>query len=662
MANNSVDILTASRRLGVTQRHVRRMCLAGKLPGAIRDGRNWLIPATADPRLGGVAAPEEILQPELRGVSEDKRREALERLGYLKECDKFVGHYMQAGSGRAAALEAFAGMQGLAVTTLYRWQRRYRQEGILGLIDTRGKGDVFAESITPEAFDCFKEMYLDPRQLSVKTCWQNVVYINQSQNRGWTVPALRTMYNIVEKRLPLPVQVLHREGLAAYEARCAPYIQIDPDSIEPGAVWVGDHHQFDCWIRHRGTWIRPWITTWEDMRSRTQVGWHINTGGNQTTILQAMKRGIEEYGPPEMAKIDNGKDYDSEMWTGTTKARRRKAIAKGYIDEPMVAGLYAMLGIGISFAIPYHPQSKPVERFFDTIEGQLIKTIKTYCGKDTQRRPEDLQEYLKTETAIAEAYDLEGFATLVDEYIRTVHNVSAHSGRGMEGRTPLEVMATRESRRVVEQGAVELLLRVWSGELTVGKNGVQFRSLWYGQYDTELLARQGRKVRVSYDPDDLRRVYVYDAATMKLITIAEQAKLVGYGAATSEEELREAMAKKNRATKIVKEYKKTRLTADMDLTTVTLRAKQEAARAGQAARTRPTRPNRTGQTEAQPAAVTLRPVMTPLDGQADRHEKLEIMKAVRKAAGAEDVKEVLNLDLTKLRPGKAGQIHLNYGQ
>jgi transposase InsO family protein len=593
---------------------------------------------------------------ELAGVPEPKRQEAQMRLGYIKESEKFIGAYLAQGGNRGEALAVYAQMQGIGRRTLQRWHQRYRQEGIAGLVDTRGKGDVFAQSISDEAFDCFKEMFLDPRQLSVKTCWQNVVYLNQSQGRGWVVPSLRTLYNIIKQRIPMAVEVLHREGLAAYEAKCAPYIVTEIEKIEPGAVWVGDHHPFDCWVRHRHTWIRPWITTWQDLRSRTQVGWDINAGPNQTTIMRAMKRGIEEFGPPESAKIDNGRDYDSEMWTGTTKARRR-AIQKGYLDEPMVAGLYAMLGIGISFAIPYHPQSKPVERFFATIEGQLIKTIKTYCGPDTQRRPEELQDYLKTDKAIAEAYDLEGFTALVDEYIRTVYNISAHAGRGMEGRTPLEVMATRTSRRVVAEGVIDLLLRVWSGNLTIGKNGVQFKGLWFGQYDTELLCRQGRKVRVSYDPDDLRRVYVYDAATMKLITIAEQAKLVGYGEATSEEELREAMAAKNRATRIVKQYKQSRLTAEMDLTTVTLRAKQQAAR------TRPsTRPgkNRPGKNRpADPAAVTLRPVMTPLDQQIDRHEKLTLTKTVRKAAGAEELTEVINLDLSKLNKKERTQIHLN---
>ena len=141
-------------------------------------------------------------------------------------------------------------------------------------------------------------------------------------------------------------------------------------------------------------WVRPWLTAWTDMRSRTLVGWHVNTGGNQTTIMRALRRGVDSYGPPESVKIDNGRDYDSEMWTGTTKAKRRKSLKAGYIDETMVTGLYGMLGISVSFSIPYHPQSKPIERFFHTVDIQFTKTFDTYCGKDHARKPTALKNTL----------------------------------------------------------------------------------------------------------------------------------------------------------------------------------------------------------------------------------------------------------------------------
>jgi hypothetical protein len=319
-----------------------------------------------------------------------------------------------------------------------------------------------------------------------------------------------------------------------------------------------------------------------------------------------MRKGLDQYGPPESVKIDNGRDYDSEMWTGTTKNRRR-LLRKGYLDEPAVMGLYAMMNIAVSFAIPYHPQSKPIERWFDTLDMQFTKAMDTYCGKDTARKPEGLGDYLKTNKAIENALTLETLAPLVDRYI-AAYNATAHTGAGMDGRSPNEVMALRENRRVIDAESLDLICRVWSGELTVGKNGVKFKDIWFGQYDTNLLYRQGRKVRVSYDPQDLSSVHVYDATTWHFITIAEQARMIAYGVKADEEALRAAMAEKARCRKILKSHRSASRTANMDLVDLAIEAMQ--AKAGMDS-------NETG-------TPVLRPVATALDGEVKPRAQTEL--------------------------------------
>jgi len=626
-----IDIRKAAQLLRHKEGYVRLMCKRGKLPGAVKVGSRWKIPPAAHPKLAHVEAKDKIIDSqELHDVPANKRDDALKRLGIIREFERFAAIVERQGKTQTKALDMYISRQpGITRHSLQRWIARYKGQGLLGLVDLRGGGRFVNEMLSPDAFELFKSMYLTQQQLSVKLCWQNIDFINRDEDRGWKVPPLQFMYRFVKNHIPLPVQILHREGLAAYEAKCAPYIQVDPDSVEPGQVWVGDHSEFNCLIRHRGRWIRPWITAWQDMRSRAIVGWHISLSPNQTTILLAMKRAIEKHGPPDSTKIDNGRDYDSEMWTGTTKVKRR-ALKAGYIDEQMVAGIYAMMDIGGSFAIKYHPQSKPIERFFDTLDCQFTKTIPTYCGKDTKRKSDELNELLKSEKAIKEAYDLVSFAQIVGRYIEA-YNTTAHTGKGMNGRTPAEVLSQRSSRRVLVEGVLELLMRVWSGELIVGKNGVRFKKIWYGQYNTDLILHQGRKVRVAYDPDDLRQLYIYDAVTLRLITIAEQNQLVRYGAAVSEESLRDAMHQKSRALRIAKDYRDSRLTANMNLTDLALKAMQNA-------REKP----------VEPASPTLRPVRTPLDDQVTEHKRRETVKAVKKAAGAESVETVLDIDFESL--------------
>ena len=622
-----ISILDAAKRLGVAIRTLQKNCARGKVSGAIKRAGTWMIPASFDPRLCEVKGPEKRAGKDtLLDIPADKRDEAIRRLGLIGEADAFIGAAVREGLNRCDSLERFALGKQINPRTLRRWMDAWRAEGLLGLVDKRG-GQQESESIHPAAWDFFKRLWLDPRRPSVVSCLGMVRQHSKENNLDWQIPAERTMYDLIDRRIPEPTQILYREGQEAYAAKCEPYILNDPDSIEPGAIWVGDHHCFNVWVRHRGEWIRPWVTAWEDMRSRAIVGYHLSDSPNQTTILQAMKAACEKHGPPDSVKIDNGKDYDSELWTGTTKARR-KALGKGYLDENTVRGLYGMLGVTVSFAIPYHPKSKAIERWFATLDSQFCKTVRTYCGKDTDSRPEGLNEYLKTQAAIDEAYTLESFTATVGRYIEAYNN-TAHTGRGMDGRSPNEVLATRTRRKVLLDGVLDLLCQVWSGDLVVGKNGVKFNGHWFGQCDTQLLAIQGRKVRVSYNPADLSRVNVYDAESHQFITIAEQAAFVRYGVTVGESESREAHRKIARAKKIHREYGKTMQDRFIDATHLAIRAAQDNARPEPAAAPKPR---------------ILKPVGTVLDGQVKARDEAIKQKTAR-AAGSE-----LDIDFDLMKP------------
>ena len=578
---------------------------------------------------------------DIQNLPSNKREYALKKLGIIHEFEKFSTEYIHNNGTRTEALGVYAAREGVGERTIKRWIMKYHQQGLLGLVDLRGVDCDAEEVISPDAFELFKSMYLTQQQLTVKICWQNINYINHSQNRGWKIPILRGIYRYIEKHIPLSVQILHREGLTAYEAKCAPYIEIDPDSIEPNQVWVGDHSQFNCWVRYQNRWVRPWMTIWEDLKSRMIVGWFISVMPNQTTILLSMKRAIEKFGPPESAKIDNGKDYDSELFTGVTKQTRR-ALGKGYLDENILAGIYAMMDVGVSFTIPYNAKAKRIERLFATINSQFTATFDLYCGKDTKRKPEDLVDKLKDPATVREAVTFEKFMSLFVSYI-DVYNSNSHSAKDMQEQCPAEVFQSRRIHRVLAAGVVDLLLRVWSHELKVGKNGVQFKGIYYGQYNAEILIHQGRKVRLSYDPDDLRKVYIYDAATFKLITIAEQNQLVSYGTAIKEESLRDAMREKRRILRVAKEFRNSELTRNMDLTTLTIKAMQEVERdKRQKAEGR-------GQKIEGRGPQILQPVRTPLDDQVAEHERQKVVERLRKAVGAESMTEKLDLDFSLLK-------------
>jgi hypothetical protein len=206
------------------------------------------------------------------------------------------------------------------------------------------------------------------------------------------------------------------------------------------------------------------------------------------------------------------------------------------------------------------------------------------------------------------------------------YNNTKHTGRGMDGSTPAQVLATRSSRRVLLDGALDLLLRVWSGECIVGKNGVRFKNMLYGQYDGRLLSRYGEKVRVSYDPDDIRRISIYDARTFELITIAEQNQLIRYGSPVDEEHLREAMKQKASATRKIRDYIPSQRIANTSLADLTAKAMQDA---------------REDIPETPPQSIKL--AATPLDDQIHGHRRRENIRKIKKAVGAESMNTVVDL-------------------
>lgn len=154
-------------------------------------------------------------------ISANKRDEAIRRVGIVTEFEKFSAGVVRENGTRSGALAVYSRQHNIPLRTLQRWIAKYRDEGINGLVDMRGRGEGNGDTISEEAFGLFKSMYLDQRRLSLKMCWQNICYENRRQKKGWTIPNLRTMYNLVNRRIPLPMQILHREGQAAYDAKCA---------------------------------------------------------------------------------------------------------------------------------------------------------------------------------------------------------------------------------------------------------------------------------------------------------------------------------------------------------------------------------------------------------------------------------------------------------
>ncbi len=277
-----------------------------------------------------------------------------------------------------------------------------------------------------------------------------------------------------------------REGKDKYARKYMSYLEIDYTLIEPGEMMVTDHHQCDWWVCDGKKQYRPWLTVVQDMRTRCIVGWHLGESPHQDAIIAAYLMAFRDWSIPEKLRIDNGKDFTSKLLTGVTKRERdalRKELGSDYMQtlqrnaqlvdctDSRYMGIAQELGIELIYAVPYQPWSKgQIERLFGTLEGQLGKTMYTYCGNSVLHKPEYLEEIRRgysqdQKRALRKQYGkhwkkvvvlklvdqskiptLEASREAIGEWIDLYHNAQ-HSADDMDGRTPLEVWRTATTLR-----------------------------------------------------------------------------------------------------------------------------------------------------------------------------------------------------------------------
>ncbi|MCK4624418.1 MAG: DDE-type integrase/transposase/recombinase [Phycisphaerae bacterium] len=353
-----------------------------------------------------------------------------------------------------------------------------------------------------------------------------------------------------------------REGMEVWRHKFMPYLEQDYTKLSAGDMYVCDHHEFKCFARYRGKTIRPWLTGIMDAATRVLVGWHVGPAPHTDAILASIRNAFEGWGVPRRVKIDNGKDYDSKVLTGTTKAELRKLKrelgkdwkniirreqAKTGLNPCEWFGVLPAFGCKIIRAIPYQPQSKLIERYFLTVSDQFTRSLATFCDTSPERKPEALPEVLEDIAAIPALEDLAtDFAAWLEEY----HH-AAHRGDGMNGRSPLAAWESSPAQPAKAQAdALGLMVNV-RGAYKVGGNGVRVKigatTIGYGQYDTSLQRWKGRKVLVAVASSDVSYALIYtpERAKRQLICRAEANERISPCATA--DDMREAQASINRA-------------------------------------------------------------------------------------------------------------------
>lgn len=656
-----ISIAVAAAALGINEGHLRRKCAESDelRPYARRIGNAWHIDRAYDPRLAGadasLADAETRAGERLNAMPAEQRDRALTRALALQRFRRWrqtdgvsvTDHYEP---HLRPAIRDELGLDP-SLSSMYRWDDRAKGSTgtnavALDLADARTsrRGTACSEP----AWALFCEYYLDPRKWSVGKCHRAVAAT--AEREGWAWPGLRAIQRRVRDEIPAATKSLYREGRKAWDRDFKAPMEQDPDAYEAGQCWEGDHSKLDFFARvHRGgTWkpARLWLTAWMDRRTRCLVGWHVCESPSGESIKLALLKAIKDgWSLPEMVWIDNGKDYESAGMIGLSKAEKRaiRDAGESWTASARGHGLLGRLGIEPHYANPYNHNGKArIERMFGTLHMDHDREQPSWCGsKKDDVDPEALKRATDDVMSLPTLEDIRGTIAAWAEWY---NHFAGHHVADLTDTATGEVLSRLEHytrnlpshRALADESVLLLLQREWSRPMSVSKHGVSLRlggsaggTLRYGATAPELEPFKGtdRKVFVTYDPEDVSRVAVFDGQ-YRYVCTAELNDRVGGVGKLSAEAMRSHFSARKQQRKRAREWRPAEAAARTPAEgaiAAQRRADIEATRARLA--------EQAGLPEID--APPLRPVQTPLDGEHDELEAQEQRRPL--AAGGEDV-------------------------
>lgn len=177
----------------------------------------------------------------------------------------------------------------------------------------------------------------------------------------------------------------------------------------------------------------------------------------------------------------------------------------------------------------------------------------SYAGNDAKKRPEHMQKTNKVLDKDKNIPTLEFYIEQLTKYIDEYNNTARH-GEGMDGKTPNQVYSENLTaiRQVNDTNALRLLFGK-TVERAVQKNGIALYNNTFINSNGKLLPYYDKKVMVTYDPDDLEVVYIFDTEYNYICSAHSKLKTPFRGC--NEEDYIRAGKEKRAVRQFVKKYK-----------------------------------------------------------------------------------------------------------
>lgn len=483
-----------------------------------------------------------------RGAMSDDRREAARLFSAAPAAVADLP-----GAGATETVAQWCAARGLSLHP--RRLRAYRaaitpgSPAFDGNVDRRGRrGDDGAADMSPEAWETFRAWYLAPQRLPIAACWRYVSAL--AAERGWAWPRLAAIRRRVRREIRLPELTLARVGPRAFEAAAVPKIQRDIEAIAAGEWWCLDGRVLDQFVRvpdARREWrpVRPVVLGVMDVRSRS-LALHLSLTESADAILAGVAKALRAWGAPAHVTLDNGEAYKAAAGHPRGTPRQRDAWR-----DPRIGSVFSQLGVALHNSLPYHSWAKGIESIWRRLKDDFDRWSWSFCGGAPHEKPEQHARMLAAR--IDDLPTLEQLAARLDAWLDLYH-ATEQSGAGTRGLCPRLVFEQyRGPRRVVDEAVIAQVCATRYGPVKVGRDGVRFRSLRYGQCDPDVWALRGRQVYIIADPLRADQVTLADEHG-RALCVATSTRLSG----ATQEDRREAARVQARARRLAREAAATR--------------------------------------------------------------------------------------------------------
>jgi hypothetical protein len=417
--------------------------------------------------------------------------------------------------------------------TLERWSKAYRKEGVLAFVralpaypsEDAGKRDGRRAEISDAAIEW------------INTHWQNYGYPRalfkalkkKAKKEKWSIPSEKWVYRQYAKQ-PVIVIAKKLKGKKEY-SKYTPYVPRDYSDLEALQILCGDHSQRDVTVMLRdGTLARPWLTTWQDMRTGLIWGWHLDLVPSSYTVGAAYANGVMTFGaqPPSRSDegfysyvyTDQGRDYKSKNWDGKVIGVHEAAMDfHGGIEVLRVqrqVGIVGELDIKHLLARGYNAREKPVERFHRIISDWEQNTFEEYCGRDAKNKPDAWRDLyarhqkllkirrVKESTIIRFEEYREALAGFIHEYNASEHERVTLGGARI---VPLDEFHRLYTTKYTIAAEALALLLMKADKRKIGPLGVQFFQKGWNYAHPAMVEFIGLDVEIRFDSADSDRVW-----------------------------------------------------------------------------------------------------------------------------------------------------------